>query len=488
MIRISKSDYVLGLKCPNALWFKNCRKDLIPEKNDTVLERGTAVGELACDRFPGGVRITAKPWEEDALIQTKNAMDKGAPYIYEATFATETGEYCAVDILKNNGDGTWSIVEVKSTTAVHPYHALDVSFQRYVCERAGVKISGCGVLVLDNKYVRCGDLDLQQLFQLNSVDEEMQDMETVEKEVARLRALLDGAELGVAISKVKCNKFYECGYKYHCWKDVPEYSVFNVFRGKLADEVYEKYGMDLKNVPAELYARQLHPGDIETFLDNVELIDRNALNEFISELKYPLYFLDYESIQSAVPMFDNSRAYQQICFQFSLHVQRKPGAELEHFEYLHDVAGADPRPGLIKKLIASIGKEGSVIVYNKSFEKTANEMMAVDFPEYADELRAINVRVVDLMNPFKDRFLYRPCQMGSYSIKKTLPTFVPDMTYEGMGICNGGQASEEFMEFMLGQQSSEKSEKMMQNLREYCGQDTLAMVRLLDVVRGFITE
>ena len=118
MIRISKSDYVLGVKCPNALWFKNFRKDLIPEKNDVVLSRGTSVGELACDRFPGGVRITAKPWEEQALIQTKNAMEEGAPYIYEATFATETGEYCAVDILKNNGDGTWSIIEVKSTTGI----------------------------------------------------------------------------------------------------------------------------------------------------------------------------------------------------------------------------------------------------------------------------------------------------------------------------------------------------------------------------------
>lgn len=485
MIRISKSDYVLGIKCPNALWFKNFRKDLIPEKNDVVLSRGTSVGKLACDRFPGGVRITAKPWEEQALVQTKNAMDDGAPYIYEATFATETGEYCAVDVLKNNGDGTWSIIEVKSTTGLHDYHSLDVSFQRYVCEKVGVKISGAGVLTLNSRYVRRGDLDLQQLFELHCVDDLLQDLETVEKEVARLRAFLAGPEIGVAISKVKCAKFYECGYKYHCWKDVPQYSVFNAFRGKQADEIYEKYGVDLENVPSELYARQLHKGDIEAFLDNVQLLDAAALRSFMAELKYPLYFLDYESIQSAVPMFDNSRAYQQICFQFSLHVQRKPGVELEHYEYLHDVAGTDPRPGLLKKLVDVIGDTGSVVVYNRSFEEGANKAMAVDFPEYADALRAINERIVDLMLPFRQRMLYRPCQKGGYSIKQTLPAFVPDMSYDGLGIHNGSQASGEFMDFMLGQQAPDVTQKMMENLREYCGQDTLAMVRLLDVVRGF---
>ncbi len=485
MIRISKSDYVLGVKCPNALWFKNFRKDLIPEKNEVVLKRGTAVGELACDRFPGGVRITAKPWEEEAVMQTKNAMNNGASYIYEATFATKTGEYCAVDILKNNGDGTWGIIEVKSTTGLHDYHSLDVSFQRYVCERAGVKISGTGVLTLNNKYVRRGDLDLQQLFELHCVDDLLQDFETVEKEVARLRAFLTGPEIGVAISKVKCGKFYECGYKYHCWEGVPQYSVFNVFKSSLADKVFEKYGVNLENIPSELYARQLHKGDIEAFLDNVQLLDTAALRRFMAELKYPLYFLDYESIQSAVPMFDNSRAYQQICFQFSLHVQREPGAELEHYEYLHDVAGVDPRPGLLKKLVDVIGNTGSVIVYNRSFEEGANKAMSVDFPEYADTLRAINERIVDLMLPFKQRMLYRPCQMGGYSIKQTLPAFVPDMSYDALAIHNGSQASEEFMDFMLGKQSPDVTKKMMENLREYCGQDTLAMVRLLDVVRGF---
>ncbi|MBR4806800.1 MAG: hypothetical protein IKZ64_03160 [Alphaproteobacteria bacterium] len=265
MVKISKSDYVLGLKCPNALWFKKFRKDLQPEMNQAILDRGTEVGELACTRFPGGVRITAKPWEDDAIAQTKRAMADNAPYIFEATLCTDTDEYCAVDILKNNNDGTWDIIEVKSTNQPHDYHYFDASFQRYVFTRCGVKIHNCFIMTLNPEYIRHGELNVQELFALHDVTADMQDIEIVQGEINRLRAILDGPELGVALSKVKCNKFYECGYKCHCWHDVPSYSVFDAFRGATADEVYSKYGADLHNVPSDVWAAQKHPGDIEAF-------------------------------------------------------------------------------------------------------------------------------------------------------------------------------------------------------------------------------
>ena len=483
-MRISKSDYVLGLKCPNALWFKKFRKDLEYAKDEKILGTGTDIGVLACDRFPGGTRIVAKPWEEEAITQTKSAMSANAPFIYEATFLTDSGEYCAVDILRNNNDGTWDIIEVKSTSEPHKYHYLDVSFQKYVLLRCGVVVRDCFIMTLNNQYVRHGDLDLSQLFALHDANKKMQSMEEVQKEIARLRAILDGPELGIAISKTKCNDtcFYECGYKHYCWRDVPEFSVFDVFRGKTADEMYNKYGADLHNIATEDYARQMHPGNIEAFLDNIDIINRDVLRNFTNQLKWPLYFLDYESIMSVVPMFDNSRSNQQICFQFSLHVQRTPCGELEHYEYLHNEAGTDPRPGLLKKLCETIGDTGSVIVYHKTFESTRNSEMARDFPEYAEKLSSINERILDLEVPFKNHGLYRPCQNGSASIKKTLPAFVPEMSYDGLGIHNGTEASDEFMAFMTGGQTPEQTKQMMSNLHEYCGQDTMAMVRLLDVI------
>ena len=483
MAMISKSDYVLATKCDDAIWFKKFRKDLQPEMNMSVLERGTAVGELACDRFPGGVRITAKPWERAAVIQTRDAMAANAPFIYEATLATPTGEYCAVDILRNNNDGTWDIIEVKSTTSPHEYHYLDASFQRYVFMSCGVKIRNCYIMTLNGEYVRHGALNLEELFTLHPVaGDDLRDEDTVAADVLRIRQMLDAPHGDVAISKARCNKFYECGYKFHCWRNVPSFSVFNAFRGATADKIYEQYGANLADVPAEIYSKQMHNGDIEAFLNNVDIVRPEILRQFLDILTWPLYFLDYESIQPAVPMFDNSRPYQQICFQFSLHVQRTPGGPLEHYEYLHADAGTDPRPGLIRRLIDTAGDTGSVIVYNEKFERVRNNEMGRDFPQYADALAAINARMVDLLVPFSDRGLYRPCQCGSASIKQTLPAFVPDMSYENLGIHNGAQASDLFMEFMTGAQTPDQTAEMMHDLRQYCGQDTLAMVRLLDVV------
>ena len=486
MLKISKSDYVLGVKCPNAIWFKKLRKDIAQEMDTAVLERGTEIGELAQDKFPNGVLITEKAWESGATKHTQDAIQAGVPYIYEATLTTATGEYCAVDILRNNNDGTWDIIEVKSTNSPHDYHYLDVSFQKYVFTQCGVRIKNCYIMTLNPDYVRHGTLNIQELFKLHNANADLQSMDMVVDNIAHIRAVLDGPELGIAISKGKCNKFYDCPYKHHCWRNIPDYSVFNAFKGAMADKIYAAHGADLANVPLEKRIKQMHPGDIEAYLNNSDVVNPDVLHDFTNKLQWPLYFLDYESIQPAVPMFDNSRPYQQICFQFSLHVQQTPGGELEHYEYLHNESGTDPRPGLIKKLIETIGNTGSVIVYNQSFECGRNTEMARDFPEYADQLLAINDRMLDLLIPFRERGLYRPCQNGSASIKQTLPAFVPEMSYDNLGIHNGTEASDQFMNFMLGKQTPAQTATMMQNLHEYCGQDTIAMVRLLEVVQKFI--
>ena len=481
-IRISKSDYVLGQKCPRALWLKKHRPDIVPEKNEVVLVRGTAVGELACDYYPGGVRITALPWTADAVAQTRAAIESNAPAIYEATFATDTGEYCAVDILVNNGDGTWNIVEVKSTTHAKDYHYIDVSFQRYVLLHCGINVRDCFVMTLNSEYVRHGDLDIHGLFKLWSAAGELQDTDFVASQVARLHEFLAGDEPNVALSKSTRDRFYPCGYCHHCWANLPKYSVFNAFRNPTADKIYNKYGADLHNVPESEYADKSCGRLIRAYLDNADIVNRPELQQFCSRLQYPLYFVDYESIQPAVPMFDNSRPYQQICFQFSLKVLYEPDGLIEEFGYLHQESGTDPRPGLIKRLLDCCGDSGSVIVYNDTAERVWNEQMARDFPEYADGLLAINARMVDLLEPFERFALYKPCQNGSASIKRTLPAFVPDMTYEDMGICNGSMASAQFMDFMTGKQTPEQTHEMMLNLHEYCGQDTMAMIKLLDVV------
>ena len=519
MIKLSKSDYVLGVKCPSALWYKKHRPDLKPDKqkNESALKSGTEVGILARQRFPGGVLINEDAWTDDAIIHTSEIMSKNAPAIffreywesdkseepsdeefcYEAVVKTPSNEYCAADILRNNGDGTWDLIEVKSTTSLKnkpvgprggarkDSHIVDISFQRYVFEKSGIKINRCVVMTLNKEYIRHGDLDLKQLFIEHDVTQELEPMEMVERNISHFRAFLDGPELGIAITKTKChNTFYECPFISHCWANVPKYSVFNAFRSPDCDRIYNQYGTaDITKVPEEPN-QETKKLEIECFLNNNKHVDKNALKQFVDGLQYPLYFLDYESINSPIPLFDNSHPYQQICFQFSLHVLEKPGAELKHYEFLHDEP-TDPRPALIKKLIEYCGDTGSIIVYFKTFEANRNIEMARDFPEYANALMAINDRIVDLLVPFSKRHLYSHKQNGSASIKKTLPAFTK-LSYEGMEIANGSQASEQYLNFINGKQTLEETSSMLQALLKYCGQDTFAMVELLRVIEEHI--
>ncbi|MBN1281913.1 MAG: DUF2779 domain-containing protein [Alphaproteobacteria bacterium] len=518
-MKLSKSDYLLGVKCPSALWYKKYCPDLKPDKpkNESVLKSGTEVGELARKRFAGGILIDADSWTDEALQKTSDIMSGSAPVVffrdyyetkdseaesdneivYEGVVSTQTGEYCASDILRNNNDGTWDLIEVKSTTSLKNQgvgprggarkdsHIVDISFQRYVFEKAGIKINRCIIMTLNKEYVRHGDLDLNQLFIEHDVTNEIDELITIERNINHLREILAGPELGIAITKTKCqNTFYECPFLSHCWKNVPKYSVFNAFAAPDCDRIYNQYGTaDITKISEEPKS-EIKKLEIECFLNNSEHVDKNALKQFVNNLQYPLYFLDYESINSPVPLFDNSHPYQQICFQFSLHVLEKPGAELKHYEFLYDKP-TDPRPELIKKLIEYCGDSGSIIVYYQPFEKTRNKEMADAFPKYADDLLAINDRIIDLIIPFKQHHLYSHKQNGSASIKKTLPAFTK-LSYEGMEIANGAQASEQFLNFINGKQTPTDTQNMLTALSKYCEQDTFAMVELLRVIEEYI--
>jgi hypothetical protein len=198
-------------------------------------------------------------------------------------------------------------------------------------------------------------------------------------------------------------------------------------------------------------------------------------------LIYPLYFLDYEAIWPAVPLFDKSSPYQQIPFQFSLHIQPQRGGELKHIEFLHTEKG-DPRSDFIKSLIAKCGDKGSVVVYNQAYESKINNELGRDFPEYKSDLVKINDRMVDLLVPFRSRYLYHPEMKGSASLKSVLPAFVPDMTYDGLGIQDGETASIRYLSCIKNLVSDTEKGKIFKDLIQYCSQDTLAEVKLLDVL------
>jgi hypothetical protein len=276
-----------------------------------------------------------------------------------------------------------------------------------------------------------------------------------------------------------CKSPFECDYMDYCWQHVPEYSVFNVIKGAKLDGLLAMNIVDVADIPDSFHLTDRQRKDINAHLTQTAFVDKGSIRNFLGTLEYPLYFLDYETIFPALPLFDNSSPYQQIPFQFSLHIQKTPGGKLGHIEFLHTEA-TDPRPHLAKALIDICGTSGSVVVYNKGFESSRNQELGVAFPQYRAPLEAINSRMVDLLVPFRSRYLYHPKMLGSASIKRVLPAFVPGLNYDGMEISDGDMASRKYQMCLRGMVTEPDMEKIYRDLRRYCEMDTYAEVKLVE--------
>lgn len=309
----------------------------------------------------------------------------------------------------------------------------------------------------------------------------------IEATAPELMKVLESKEEPSVKIGARCFKPFECDYIQHCWKAIPDYSIYNVFADKKADVIVESLGSyEVKSLPAELIPTGRKGKDVGSYLSGDIYIEPDNIRKFLEGLQYPLYYLDYETIASAIPIFYGTRPFQTLPFQFSLHIQASPGAELTHYEFLHKEQ-TDPRRAFIEALIRLCGNKGSIVTYNQAFEEGVNRGLIESFPEYAAGLSAINARMVDLLLPFKNRWLYHPDQQSSASIKKVLPAFT-DLSYDGMAIGNGMDASQKYLDFMQGKLPAQATESLWQGLSEYCGLDTFAMKVLVDVLHKKIAE
>ena len=253
-----------------------------------------------------------------------------------------------------------------------------------------------------------------------------------------------------------------------------------MYKKKKAEVIEDKHGVLLENLPTELFPSGTKRVDLKCYFDKSIKIEKEKISDFLESLQYPIYFFDYETIAPAIPILEGTKPYQQIPFQFSLHVQKEPGHQIKHFEYIHkDIS--DPRPNLIKKLIQVCGKKGSILVYNQSFEITRNNELAEKYEEYRDELRAINTRIVDLMLPFSKRWIYHPDQKGSVSLKNVLPAFT-ELNYKDLEIGNGSDAMRLYNTFLEGNLDKISKDKLWDGLSKYCERDTYALWVLLQTL------
>lgn len=478
---LSKSDYMMAQNCVKALWLKKNRKDLTPEIDEATQRRfdiGNEVQDLAREFFPGGVMVPAENW--DVINGSKITADlaKENDILYEAFAKLDNGAFCRIDVLKRNGDG-WDLIEIKSATSVKPEYIADLAFQKCVFDNAGYPVKQCWVLHINSDYMRKGPIDVKQLFQIEDVTDAVAEAYINTPAYAEQYMKIQAGKTEPEILIHKACK--DCPYYHYCGKDVPEYSVFDLLPQKNADVFYAETGkMEIKDVPASTCTTPKQLIDRETFLTNEAHAEPENIKAWLDQLEYPLYYLDYETFQTAIPMFDGCTPYGQTPFQFSLHIQKEKGGALEHVSFLHKEQ-SDPRRALAECLIKNCGDKGSIVVYNEGFEKGRNKELADLFPDLSDKLLAINERVVDQLVPFRNRYLYGPTQHSSASIKKTLPAFT-DLSYADMEVHNGAEASTRYEAFIKGKMSDAEAQILFDGLEKYCGQDTYAMVLLMDVL------
>jgi len=481
---ISKSKFLWGLQCPKLLWHAYNAKDLIPQPDasqQAIFDQGHEVGALAKKLFPDGVEVGEGVTHLDETMRlTEQALELRQP-LFEAAFSAEGG-YCRVDVLRPAPKGAWDIIEVKSTTNVKDVHLDDLAFQAWVLTTAGLKVRGCFLSHINPDFVRRGEVDPKKFFVMEDVSTQVSGLSrTVEDKLGDLfKAIRLPAHPDIAIGP-RCDDPYTCPLHDHCWSFLPEQSVLDLYRGsKKGFDLLERGIVRLRDIPNDVKLTANQVIQKQASITGQVQVNPQAISQFLNGLKYPLHFLDFETFGTAIPLFDGLRPYQQVPFQFSLHIVRAPGAKPEHHMFLAEGRG-DPRPAFMLRLRETIERYGSAVAYNAEFEKGRLRECCEAMPNFSIWLKQLEARVVDLLEPFRAFDYYHPAQGGSASMKAVLPALTAK-GYGHLAIQAGDTASREYLRVTFGDVSEDERRRVRHQLEDYCGQDTEGMIWIVNAL------
>lgn len=485
---LSKSRYTMFRACDKALWLSIFKSEeaVIDASTEARFAAGTEVGDLARGLLGPYEDVTVR--KDDGhldyagmVTKTKDAIARGVVNICEAAFSFN-GNYCAVDIL-HKVDGGYEIYEVKSSTdANKEIYAWDVAFQKYVLTNCSINVLGTFLVCIDTSYVRHGEIEIDKLFMVNDISVAVnEEYPLIEANIEEAKAVLEGGEPDKDISP-NCNSPYPCAFWQYCTRKLPVPSVFNLYR-MFASKKFELYNagiVDYRDVD-ESQLNRIQRMQVAGALRGETHIEKGGIRDFLQTIRYPLYYLDFETIQPPIPLYDGTHPYQQITTQYSLHIQDREGGELRHLEFLAP-SREDPMRPLAESLCRDIPGDACVLAYNKAFECGRIAELAELFPDLAEHLLAIRDNVKDLLIPFQAGCYYLPAMGGSFSIKSVLPALFPDdpeLDYHALDeLCqNGGDAMNLYP--ALKDMSPEEEARARQALLDYCCLDTLAMVKVL---------
>lgn len=488
-MNLSKTKYCEGLQCKKMLWLYQNKPEVITEVcNDRIMKQGNLVHEVARYLFGNHIEINNNDNKNEMIKDTLYTIESYKDIIItEASFAYQNN-FCSVDILIKNNDN-YEIYEVKSGTELKDNYINDASYQYYILNKLGYKIDKCYLVYINNSYVRKELLDLNELFIKEDITNDvilLQD--EVEKNIKDINDYLKEINEPDKDLDISCFEPYECPFFNYCSRNLPTNNVFNIVGMSKKNKVslYQngiyKYEDLLNTNINQKYKQQIK----YELYDNEDYINKENIKEFLNTLSEPLYFLDFETFQMPIPLYVGLKPYEQIPFQYSLHI--KENDNLIHKEYLSE-SGIDPRRKLAERLIIDIPKDVCVLAYNMSFEKTVIKRLADTYPDLKDHLMNIYNNIKDLMIPFQNKDYYTKEMHGKYSIKYVLPALFPSdesLNYHNLDLIhNGDEAMGAFAN--LDNLSDEDKLYAKERLLRYCELDTYAMVKiyekLLEVIK-----
>lgn len=495
-VKLSKSKYCKCVQCSKMIWLMKYKPEFaVKTAKDSVLENGTRVGELAKGLFG---KYEDVEYNEDLNVmveETKELLKNKPNIITEASFNYDNN-FCSVDILKNDIDGV-EIYEVKSSTTVHDIYKDDASYQFYVLSNLGLNVKKVCIVYINNQYIRGKELEIDKLFNVEDItDIAISKQKEIKNNIEELNKYMEEHDEGnepITDIGMKCSNPYDCEFWEYCTRNLPKPNVFDIEGGMRKDKKFQKY-YEGKISFKDLQYEDLNPKYLEQIdfeLNNLEpKIDVDAIRDIMNSLKYPLYFIDYETYQLSIPEIEGTKPYQQLPFQYSLHIIKEKGAPIEHKEFLAEVDDKDFIRHFAESMIKDMPENGSVIIYNKSFEPARNNEISNMYPDLKEELDRINSNMVDFLEPFKQRKYYCKEMHGSASIKAVLPALYPDdpeLDYHSLPVVhNGGEASDAFLN--LKDKSEEEQERIRHGLLVYCELDTYAMVKIWERFKEIIGE
>jgi hypothetical protein len=474
-MRFTKTRFLAGLQCAKHLHLIMHHPEFATPMESPMMITGEVVEQHARREFPGAITVerygATVPFEKTQALLDNPAVTA----IFQAALKHEDVEVF-VDVLQREGDG-WNLVEIKAASGIKDYHIHDVAIQAWVALRTGLNMRRFQLMHIDSDFTYQGRHIYAGLFQLEEVTEKIHaHLPFVERTLEQFRQLINEPQPNIHVGS-HCNNPHPCEFKPYCESRDARYPVAILPHAqKIIGQLIAQGIYDVRDIPVEMLSSETHLKVRNITRRGEAELDKQVIN-ILSTLEYPRYFLDFECIQFAIPVWAGTKPYQQIPFQFSCHIQDHEH-DLVHQAFL-DVTGDDPRRQFAEALLEACGEQGPVIVYNQAFEKRIIKELAQQFADLSDALLAINARVFDLL-PVVKKHYYHPEMKGSWSIKKVLPCLVPELSYAELGeVQDGTQVQQAYLQIYDHRLSPAQRKKIIEDMKAYCALDTLAMVKIL---------